>query len=289
MGLDHAILNLNTHMNELEQQLTGMIDAQIAYEQSVDDLTESFKKNGKSTDIRSQKGRDNVTAIENEAKAAFAARDAFIAQNQATMGLAGATQAANAAFKASIDNLATQMRQAGLTDVQIHQLLDTWYALANAPNITKSVTVLQRGSNEVSRTVVTDPKTGITRTTQHQFNRYGGLYMAERGLINLSRRADLFPAMSRPTYGFAERGTGGEAFIAKNADHGRSLAIANQAARWHGGQVVAAGGNSGAGAGTARVSLDVGAGANTGVASLVRYLIRNRYLTARVVNGVVVV
>lgn len=70
-----------------------------------------------------------------------------------------------------------------------------------------------------------------------RFNRFGGLYMAAAGLVNLDGAANIFPA-GRPMYGFAEEGTGGEAFIARNAPRRRSLAIASAAARWHGASVV---------------------------------------------------
>lgn len=290
-ALDKAMGELNTQMGNLEQQLTGMVDANIAYEQAVDDLTEAIKHNGKSTDIHIQKGRDNVTAIEAVAKAAWSQHDAFIADNQATLGLAGATQAANAAFKASIDNLAKQMRQAGLTEAQIHQLLDQWWALANAPNIAKAIQVTtfytQRGSGPA--TAVTTSGGGPRPLPgQHVFNRAGGLYMADQGLLNLSGSAQMFRAGS-PLYGFAEEGTGGEAFIARNADHGRSLAIANQAARWHGGHVVA-GGGGGATTVTVQLVANASAGpAGRAYAQIAHHAIRTGALQARVVNNRVVV
>jgi hypothetical protein len=44
--------------------LQGQLDANIAWEQAIDDLTDSFAKNGTSLDITTQKGRDNTRAVE---------------------------------------------------------------------------------------------------------------------------------------------------------------------------------------------------------------------------------
>lgn len=284
---EKALANLNTRMDEMVRRMTGTTDANIAYQQSIDDLTASFKENGRNIDIGTQKGRDNVTAIESVARAAFAARQAFIEQNTASMGLTAATQAANAAFKANIEALARQMRQAGLTEAQISALLTQWYAVVNAPNPNKSIHVTTYyktvGTAVVSRN---DGRSfGKLPPGTHVFNRQGGLHHARGGLMNLSGQAAMFRP-GRTMYGFAEAGTGGEAFIARNADHGRSLAIANQAAMWHGGRVVTGGGYGGST--TVRVELVANPAAGSvsrAYAQIAHQAIRTGALQARVVNG----
>lgn len=44
--------------------LQGQLDANIAWEQAIDDLTQSINENGTSLDIGTQKGRDNTRAVE---------------------------------------------------------------------------------------------------------------------------------------------------------------------------------------------------------------------------------
>lgn len=279
--LDKAMAALNDQIEEDARGLIGLVDATIAYEQSVDDLTASIKDNGKNVDIHTQKGRDNVTAIENVAKAALAARDAFIVQNQAQMGMAGATQAANAAFKAQLDQLYLQMRGLGLADSAIQALLGDWYRLVAAPAAKLQVTTFYTQVGSAPAAARTTSGGGpLPRGNTRVFNRMGGLY-ARDGLLGESNMFRPGPTL----YGFAEQGTGGEAFIARNADHGRSLAIANQAARWHGGQVVASGG---AGAAPVVVIQPVLGGAGAADAAFAKMwddMLYSGRLRAKVVNN----
>ncbi|MEY2451468.1 MAG: hypothetical protein QOD92_1042 [Acidimicrobiaceae bacterium] len=65
--------------------------------------------------------------------------------------------------------------------------------------------------------------------------RWGGVVEhAATGLVRF-RSADIY---NQPTYGIAERETGGEAFIPKYGNRARSLAIAATAAGWYGASVV---------------------------------------------------
>jgi TP901 family phage tail tape measure protein len=65
-------------MEELRQEafdsanaILGLSDANIGYEQSVDDATKAIKDNGKTLDINTQKGRDNKTALDRIAASAL--------------------------------------------------------------------------------------------------------------------------------------------------------------------------------------------------------------------------
>jgi hypothetical protein len=67
-------------------------------------------------------------------------------------------------------------------------------------------------------------------------NREGGVYVhAQEGLL---RDPAIYSPVYPARYAFAEPATGGEAFIPRIGDRLRSLAIADMAARWHGGRVV---------------------------------------------------
>jgi hypothetical protein len=113
--------------------------------------------------------------------------------------------------------------------------------------------------------------------------RDGGIVYARDGLMSLGRASGIASG-GRPLIGFAEPGTGGEAFIARNAPSGRSLAIANTAAGWHGGQVVPKGWAGGA---VTKVALSLAPGGGFGSDPLVGVVIgmfRDRKIVLRDAN-----
>ncbi|GLY08274.1 hypothetical protein [Actinoplanes sp. NBRC 101535] len=67
-------------------------------------------------------------------------------------------------------------------------------------------------------------------------NREGGIHMAAQGLARMDK-AQLFMGRAATMYGFAERGTGGEAFIPRNGSRQRGRDLLNVAAGWYGGRV----------------------------------------------------
>ncbi len=71
----------------------------------------------------------------------------------------------------------------------------------------------------------------------------GGVYMAASGLAALDR-AQIFGSTGSPLYGFAEPGTGGEAFIPRFGDRQRGRDLVDVAAGWYGGRFVAGGGGA---------------------------------------------
>jgi len=66
-------------------------------------------------------------------------------------------------------------------------------------------------------------------------NRFGGVY--EHAQSGLLREAAMFSPRTPARYAFAEPGTGGEAFVPKHGDYGRSMSILSQAAAWYGARV----------------------------------------------------
>jgi hypothetical protein len=156
----------------------------------------------------------------------------------------------------------------GLTSAQIDALIGKYVALANQPDIVKHVDVIvtTRNRTEGPAAGVFNPTRGMGQI--RQFNRYGGLY--EHAAAGLLRDSDFYSERPEGRYMIAERGTGGEAFVAKNAPDMRSLAIADVAARWHGGMVVpryaappsGGGGSAGGGGNTYIVNVAAGVAAN---------------------------
>lgn len=257
-----ATAELNQKMDDLFNRMTTATDAAIAYEQAIDDLTAAVRENGRSIDITTQAGRNNVSAVEAVARAAYQAREAAIAMAGGQNASQSAVEAANQKFREQIGALEAQLKAMGFTKAQIDSLLASWRNLAGAPDISKRIAIHTSYTSSGQR--VTEYSDGTKSVTNNKFNRFGGLY-ARTGLVNLNGMARLFPAGATPTYGFAEAGTGGEAFIARNAPRGRSLQIAQAAASWHGATVVpheamrngAGAGSGGGGAGVVNVHLHV--------------------------------
>lgn len=68
---DAAAIERNTRaLEDYFDMVVGKTDARIRYQQAIDDLTESFKRNGHSLDIGTQEGRDNARALDEVARAA---------------------------------------------------------------------------------------------------------------------------------------------------------------------------------------------------------------------------
>jgi hypothetical protein len=235
---------LNDQLEATAQKMLALDNARLAFNQGLLDLKKQFQDNGRSLNDHTEKGIANRQMLNQLIEAAMRARAAFIEQNRATLGVTEATRQANAIFGQDVTAIQAVMRAAGFTAAQINAMTAQWMAWVNTPaNVSKSSTI-----TTYYRTDGKPPPAG-GRTPGfapgvHNFNRQGGLHHARGGLVGLNGQAQMFRA-GRTMYGFAEAGTGGEAFIARNADHGRSLAIANQAAAWHGGRVVTGGGGGG--------------------------------------------
>lgn len=115
----------DTLHNIVDVQL-GVLDAAIGYEQSLDDLTDSIKENGKNWDITTQKGRDNTEALEEAYKAALEYRDAQVANGE-QVGVA------NARLDAQIEFLRRVAMQAGMTKEEFDRMTAGLKNFINAP------------------------------------------------------------------------------------------------------------------------------------------------------------
>ncbi len=72
-------------------EIAGVVNAEIDYERAVDAVTESVKENGRTNDIGTEKGRQNVESL-------YAQATAWAAIDPATQKAMGGTEAARAAF-----------------------------------------------------------------------------------------------------------------------------------------------------------------------------------------------
>jgi hypothetical protein len=91
------------------------------------------------------------------------------------------------------------------------------------------------------------------------FRRWGGI--TEHAQSGLLRDAAVYsPVAAGARYAFAEPATGGEAFVPKYGDYGRSMQILSEAARWYGASVQpggATGGSSGGGGNTYNTTYEI--------------------------------
>lgn len=96
-----AANKLNSLIQALQGLQDGHIDASeaaVAFEQAVDDATAAVKKNGKTLDIDSQKGRDNKQALDGIASSALSLLGAQAKAGASTKDLTGETQKARDSF-----------------------------------------------------------------------------------------------------------------------------------------------------------------------------------------------
>ena len=208
---------------EIAGAANNTLDARAAnreFQEALDGLKESIDANGRSMDITTQKGRDNNAALDEAFRKAYAVREANLA-----MGMS--IEQANADFNASVEAIRRAAYAAGFNKAQVDALIASLRAIPTT--VTSNINI-----NYTTRfRTIGSPNYNRAPGTQVAF-RDGGITPARDGLMS---GAGIYTG-GKPIVKFAEAGTGREAYIAQNAPASRSLAIANTAAGWHGGQVV---------------------------------------------------
>lgn len=101
-----AVKGLNAQLQEYERMVLGQINNEIAWEQAIDDFTESVKENGRSLKVTEQAGRDNANALLALAQQALKTRTDNINMGMSVIE----AQKAFDKQKASIYALAAQMK-----------------------------------------------------------------------------------------------------------------------------------------------------------------------------------
>lgn len=90
-------------------------DASIAYQDAIDKVTESVKKNGTTLDINTEQGRANQSAFNGQAQAAITSMEATAKQTLATEGSAAAQAQLQSGLRTSYDDLIKAAGQFGIT------------------------------------------------------------------------------------------------------------------------------------------------------------------------------
>ena len=209
--------------------------ANLGAAQGLADLSTAIKTNGKHWDENTQAGRNNMGQLLNSIDADKRAYDAQVAAGGAT---AGATKK----YHDQVDKLLDLARQAGLSKGAIQKLKGEYESIPASRTLTFKVRVV----GDLNQAILLGRETG-----QRIANRYGGVYEhADTGLVRAHIQQATYPAQ----YAYAEPQTGGEAFIPKLGNYGRSMSILSAAAGWYGARVVPSGG-SGSGAGPIQVTV----------------------------------
>jgi TP901 family phage tail tape measure protein len=236
-------INKGLKLTDVWAQLNGALantdQKALAANEAIEAVTQSFKDNGKAVDGSTDAALKNRIAVANAAETA-----AELAQ--AKYEETGSVEAANQVYQAYIGNLRKVMLAAGLTKQQVDALLGAYAQMPKAVSTdfsTPGLSTALKTANALYQ-ITTDLNgkhvkitygTDVGRSLNPYAQRWGGIHYAESGLLN----AGVYSG--GPLYGFAEPATGGEAFIPRRGDYGRSTGILDQAARWYGGRFVAGG------------------------------------------------
>lgn len=111
--------NLTASLNEFFGAELAAMDANIAFEGSLDNITEALKGSSDNLNINTAEGRENVSAVNEAIKAAIRNRDAIIKQT-------GSVQEGNNAYSTQIERLRGVLRASGLTKGEIEKLIGAY-------------------------------------------------------------------------------------------------------------------------------------------------------------------
>lgn len=214
----------------------AMLDANKAVEAA----TKAFDENGKVIAGNSTKALENRVALQEVAKSAAAAAEAKLTET-------GSIEQANAVYRSYADQLKNSLRQAGLLTDGVSKLIDQIFAMPptytttiKTPGLPTAVNQASRVNRELDRLDGRTVRATILleqeyHREQARERRWGGVTThAASGTL---RDASVYSTASPARYAFAEPATGGEAFVPRRGNYGRSMSILSTAAAWYGASV----------------------------------------------------
>jgi hypothetical protein len=159
-GANYAAVQGNALVETLREVWNVQLavsNASIAAEAAIDNLTESFKENGNSIDINTEKGRENVTMANTFIAAA-------IREHEAAIAAGAGIEEANKAYRNRITELRATLRAAGLTEAQVNELTaaytkvpDSLTTKVSTPGLPGAITAMQalaRAQREIARDIL---------------------------------------------------------------------------------------------------------------------------------------
>jgi hypothetical protein len=270
-----AVHRLTSSIQDYVGNALGLDQANLAASQSFIDLKESVKQHGKSLQDNTADGIANRQAIDASVQSFAAQRDAAIKAAGGENASAEAVQAANVKYNQQIDALAGTIRQLFGTGAAVEDLVGKYRTIPTEKStVIEIVGIAQAlgGLSSLGAYLNSLPSTkrisvvttyyannaiapGLATAGNHIAQRWGGVY--EKAATGLLREANTYSAVNPGRYMMAEPQTGGEAFVPKHGNYGRSMSILGKAASWYGASVVPARAVAGdSGGGTVSVELD---------------------------------
>lgn len=150
-GASQKAKDLTASLDTFFGKQLGWSDANIALEKSIDDVAASFRENGKALSETTEKGRTNISTVNDSIKAAIRARDAKIKET-------GSVAAGNATYLTHIERLRGVLRNANLTKGQIEKLIGAYDDIppevsteVSVPGLATALSQAQKLNYELSR------------------------------------------------------------------------------------------------------------------------------------------
>lgn len=111
--------DLTSAIKDQFDAITSGLEADLKFQDALDGIAGSLKDNGNSFDLNTDKGRENARAL-------LEGKDALAGMIQARFDETGSLDQATAAGDLYVENLKTQLRNAGLTEDQIAGLVEQY-------------------------------------------------------------------------------------------------------------------------------------------------------------------
>ena len=253
---------LMTKFDELNGAAIDWARAEIGVEAALDDMKAALDASNGSMNVHTEEGRAAKSAVLDFAEASATAMQAKIDET-------ASVEEASDVYDHYRGELIDSMVQAGLTKKEAKALADQWLKMPKTVNTKVTVTGIDSALNSyysmrgIMSQVINVPVRTVQTGPIASARRWGGI--TEHAADGLLRGASTFTPASPARYAFAEPQTGGEAFVPKRGDYGRSMNILSAAAGWYNADVVPRNGwygGGGMGGGGLSLTVDV-SGATT--------------------------
>jgi hypothetical protein len=114
-------------MDKARDSAFGLIDATLDYEESIDDLSDTLKENGRTFTAETEKGRENIRALGDAIKAAQADSEKRYAEGKLS------AEEANALYRQEVDEILRIAKAHGISEEAIRGVYDEAIKLVNLP------------------------------------------------------------------------------------------------------------------------------------------------------------
>jgi len=228
------VTNLGKAIHEQLDKAFSLEEAQDAVTVATRELKEQLKE-------QREEHVKGAGSLRGNTEAAIANRDSVRELTRKYADLIEATAAEGKSTDGLRKKLEDTLVTLGFSRDEAHEYAKELNAIPE--EVTTKVKLELLGEQELHREIarLNAMSSGITIPVRlNRGNRWGGVY--EHAAIGVLREAAVFSTRTPARYAFAEPATGGEAFVPKHGDYGRSMAILSQAAGWYGATVNPAGG-----------------------------------------------